>query len=563
MFIAPLLLLSSCTSPQNAALFDELELIYPDTPTFSGNTILKSDGFLGAPTAVHGIFSAPDSLENSDIGIVEIVIESNRPDDLDGMRLFQLADVPVEENTGLGSRTEQFDGKINPYVVRRAPFRVYEVIQPALLESGKGVLKLKDGRAAFRLELASSRATEIDKLELSIQFKLDGRLVQPDLKWQIQIHRVTVSPPSKNTLHYTNWFAPNQISSKHHVTIWSKEFWPLLRAYAEMMAAGRQNTFWIRLPDFFDMPKDHNDLPLPRLNRYRFEKYVKTFQEAGLYWMEGAPIAHRPDGDWSKDWLELAITFDPATSDNGQAALKSITQQLLEVLKENDWQDRWIQHLADEPTDTNAKDYAKLANQIRGFMPGVRIVEATMTRELSGAIDIWCPQIQKYHANQDFFKARREAGDQIWVYTCLVPGGAWLNRLLDQERLRQVYVGWAAVHYDLDGFLHWGLNHYKADPFKQSVVDHPAQPNTTNKLPAGDTHIIYPGIDGPWSSQRFEAHRIGMEDRELLLQLKQKNPSLAADVIDQVFRAANDYETSVAVYRHARRKLLLALGQKR
>ena len=38
--------------------------------------------------------------------------------------------VPVEENTGLDSRTEQFKGKINPYVIRRAPFDVFEVIYP-------------------------------------------------------------------------------------------------------------------------------------------------------------------------------------------------------------------------------------------------------------------------------------------------------------------------------------------------------------------------------------------------------------------------------------------------
>ena len=38
--------------------------------------------------------------------------------------------VPVEENTGLDSRTEQFQGKINPYVIRRAPFDVFEIIYP-------------------------------------------------------------------------------------------------------------------------------------------------------------------------------------------------------------------------------------------------------------------------------------------------------------------------------------------------------------------------------------------------------------------------------------------------
>ena len=38
--------------------------------------------------------------------------------------------VPVEENTGVDSRTEQFLGQINPDVIRRAPFEVFEIIQP-------------------------------------------------------------------------------------------------------------------------------------------------------------------------------------------------------------------------------------------------------------------------------------------------------------------------------------------------------------------------------------------------------------------------------------------------
>jgi hypothetical protein len=115
------------------------------------------------------------------------------------------------------------------------------------------------------------------------------------------------------------------------------------------------------------------------------------------------------------------------------------------------------------------------------------------------------------------------------------------------------------VRDDLDGYLHWGLNHYKADPFAQSVVDHPAMPNTTNRLPAGDTHVIYPGDDGPWSGQRFEAHRIGMEDAELLRQLKRVDAPRAREIIDMVCRAFDDYDTDVAAYRRAKRDLLTAL----
>ena len=106
--------------------------------------------------------------------------------------------------------------------------------------------------------------------------------------------------------------------------------------------------------------------------------------------------------------------------------------------------------------------------------------------------------------------------------------------------------------------MHWGLNHYKADPFTQSVVDHPAQPNTKNKLPAGDTHVIYPGTYGPWSSTRFEAHRIGLEDLAMLRAVQAANPKRAAELIEQVFRGYDNWEASAKNYRATRAQLLRA-----
>jgi hypothetical protein len=123
------------------------------------------------------------------------------------------------------------------------------------------------------------------------------------------------------------------------------------------------------------------------------------------------------------------------------------------------------------------------------------IMDATNNRDgLIGAVDLWCPLINDFQENQAFFAERVAAGDKVLVYTCLIPGGQWLNRTLDLERLRQVYFGWGGGHYGNLGYLHWGLNQYQANPFTHSVVQHPSPvAGGNNFLPAGDTHIIYPG----------------------------------------------------------------------
>ena len=101
---------------------------------------------------------------------------------------------------------------------------------------------------------------------------------------------------------------------------------------------------------------------------------------------------------------------------------------------------------------------------------------------------------------------------------------------------------------------------YKADPFKHSVIKHPSpQASSNNFLPAGDTHVIYPGKNGPLSSLRFEAHRKGIEDYELLEKLKQKNSKKHSRLIKKIFVDYADYSLSIKKYQRTRKKLLKSL----
>ena len=73
-------------------------------------------------------------------------------------------------------------------------------------------------------------------------------------------------------------------------------------------------------------------------------------------------------------------------------------------------------------------------------------------------------------------------------------------------------------------------------------------------------HILYPLPDGPLSSHRFEAHRIGFEDYELLAQLKSHDARLAQQIIARVVQGFDKYSKDVAAYRAAREPLLDAVG---
>ena len=448
------------------ALFDELAPLYPDSSIHDGVAIMELDAPRGVPIGVHLLITG---LVPGMPVQMTAVSEAKLP-----VSWSRLIAVPVEENTGLDSRTEQFKGNVNPHVIRRAPFETYEVIEPVV-----SPVKTEGDSLALRLDVRIAAEASPGDSSWTVIIQQGEDIAK--VRLAVLVHDVLVPPASRDTLAYTNWFSVKEMAARHELKLWSEPHWAMIRQYADLMARGRQNMHRLNWRDFFVRGDDGSW----SLDRPRLERYVQLFDDAGIPWIEGATIAGRPKGDWSVGWLELGMAKLPITSAEGRIALAGLAGQMMQVIETNGWQDRWVQHLADEPTDINAGDYALAAEALRESMPGIPIVEATMTRELTGAVDIWCPQVHKYQQNIEFFDERKAAGDQVWVYTCLVPGGPWINRLLDQERLRQVWIGWAAAKWNFDGYLHWGLNHYKADPFTQSVVDHPAMPNTTNKLPAG------------------------------------------------------------------------------
>jgi len=534
---------TAAAAPQ-AALFDELDVLYPDTGPKTGVQEYKLDTPRGVPVGIHILIKGLEP----DADFSWKLQENGK--DVPEAKAFKLIDVPVEQNTGLDSRTEIFKKKKNPYVIRRAPFRLFEALEPV----GKKVKARKDGVLALRLEVpvAPDAKPGLNKYSV-IQESGSWKKV---LAWNVTVHAVTVPPSSSLSQRYTNWFNPYQVARRHDLTIWSGEFWKMLEQYADLMARGRQNTFLYRWSAFAIKKRDGTI----ELHKERALRYARVFIDRGFTTIEGGHFAGRHEGKWGATRLDLVVTGSDVTSDQGKKEAASFCKQINAILKDLNLGENinYLQHLSDEPNESQVDAYKALAAEVRKNMPGVKIFDANHSRKLSGSIDHWCPQIHDYQNNMEFFEGRKKAGDAVWAYTCLVPGGKWMNRLLDQERTRMVYLHWGVEKYDLAGFLHWGLNHYRCnDPFEQSVVPHGAGP--PNYLPAGDSHIVYPGKYGPYSSQRFEAHRMGMEDAELLKILKKKDSKAAAEVIGQVVRSFDDYSAEVSAYRKAKKRLLEAL----
>ncbi len=525
-------------------LIDPLEAIYPDINQVDNlKNKWKADFPLGASADVHVLIELPK-------GRAFTVSAIKDGKELDIEVWSRLIDVPVEQNTGLDSRTEQYTDQINPHVVRRAPFRIFEVIQPIK----ERTITSSTNFTALRLLIPPSLIGEKGSHKIKIKVK-SGDFEEQGI-FTIKVYPVDLPELSDSKFYYTNWFNLSQLGEQHQLEPWSEPWFEMLDKYAELMAHGRQNSIIIphELFQFYD-----DEIIMEEEKMLRF---INVFRKYDFKYFEAPHLMYRGDNDdWGDPELKVVLTKRRYYKEGGKIDIEALMNLIHNFVLTNDLTDGWLQHIADEPTSVNAQCYKDVVKQVKEIYPEIKIMEATNDRDgIAGAIDIWCPLINDFQENESFFREREKLGEKVLVYTCLIPGGKWLNRTLDMEKLRQVYFGWGAAYYNTGGYLHWGLNQYKVNPYEQSVIHHPAPGASANNfLPAGDTHIIYPGKEGPLSSIRFEAHRMGCEDYDLLQMLKPLNSDEYNKLVNKLFTSYTDYNLSIHDYRKTKKKLLASL----
>ncbi len=381
---------------------------------------------------------------------------------------------------------------------------------------------------------------------------------------QITLRVYPVTLTSKRTLWLTNWFNAEGLASYHGAKPWSEEHWELIRSYARFISKYRQNviiTPLLQLVRFVETPTGTIECDFSN-----FDRWVRLFIEEGVIGrIEGGHLAYRKEWE-AKDFYSYEVAVYRA---NGVEAYKipsvSVSSreyyqflsiflpQLQMHLEEKGWINIYMQHLTDEPIPVNSESYRVFASYVKELAPKIKIIEANQaTEELVGALDVWVPLLNQFDENQDFYSQRKTAGEEVWFYTCLAPTGKYPNRFIDYPLIKVRILHWINFKYNLSGYLHWGLNYWREDPFKN------VEPSN---LPPGDAFIIYPGKEGPLSSIRFEVLRLGIQDYELLKMLEEQNPIKARDLANSVVKTITEYEKDSSKFSEVRRQLMVFLSQ--
>jgi len=351
---------------------------------------------------------------------------------------------------------------------------------------------------------------------------------------------LTVDPftlPSERHLLMTNWFRAGNIADAHGVELWSEPFWALLKRYADNMAAHRQNV--VLVPWSLIEITQESDSRLS-FAYGRFDRFIELFEQAGAAdGIEISHVAHFGPGGWSgKEILLRKVTA--TNRESGQRVTLEAEQGLAPLLgdlerhlAEREWLAKSMIHVADEPSINNVASWRVASAAVHRWAPHLRRIDAIEGTDFSGDLEIWVPKLSHFDRWRDAYDARRDDGE-FWYYICCHPyGNVYPNRFLDYPTASVRVLHWINFAANLTGYLHWGLNFWGDDPFGVP----------RDRLPPGDTHVIYPGAEGPMNSIRWEMQRESVEDYEYLHLLvtktseAKKRLGTAADRLDERRRA--------------------------
>jgi len=309
----------------------------------------------------------------------------------------------------------------------------------------------------------------------------------------VELHVWDFDVPSQRHLSVINWWRFPGLGFAN-VKPYSDDYWSLLGQFCTFLVEHRQTDIQTSIGLIQETGTDQRGYSY---DTSRLERYAQVAFGAGIRQIHLHSVGRR-----------TANLTDP---DSRIVPNESSLRRLAmweEVVRRRNWRDRFLVSISDEPFIHHEESYAAMVDRVHEIAPSIRCIEA-VEAEFLGELDVYVPKLSHLNLWYPQFEQVRREGAQLWFYTCCHPVGRYPNRFLDQSLLKVRVLHWINYLYDLDGYLHWGLNHFAGDdPYTQEAI--------SKGLPLGDRAIVYPGTNTLLGSLRFSAMRDGLQDYEYL-----------------------------------------------
>lgn len=269
-------------------------------------------------------------------------------------------------------------------------------------------------------------------------------------------------------------------------------------------------------------------------NSFDFSKVEKDLQYAIDRGLNAFTLAQTPkSGKWG-----FPKTYTPAWKKNMTRVIRSYGKWL----KDKGWFDLAYYNNIDEPWNTRWPQVKEIYEMAKKADPKVKVFSCVnkvgALEALKNHADTYDVYIQQHGQQQA--DARLADGKEIWWAVCIWPS-EHPNVFIEFPLMDARVIGWMAFKHKISGFEYWDMTSWGGD-WKPTGKKPPTDGSWMTcadgvlvtdwiygrKGRNGDGYLVYPGPDGkPVNSLRFEALRDGIEEHELLTQLKAKLPKLS------------------------------------
>ena len=364
-----------------------------------------------------------------------------------------------------------------------------------------------------------------------------GRLASYPLT--LTVLPLTLPAPRDYRFHLDVWMQPETVASHAGVRPWSRRHWELMEAYfADLASRGQKvvNTAIVDNPWHYawvgDETRSQTWEPYGSLVAWRwdgkrfsfgydrFDRYVRAARRAGLgpdiaaYSMlafhseEHLTYTDTRTGETVYEEVELG---GPRWREAWGAFLRSFSAHL----RQRGWlDDTWLSF--DERPLRTMTVVRDLVHEVAPEFDARLAVAGTVdTEQLAGSLSVGWRDLD--NATEELVERRRREGRRTTFYVYGWPPHP--NTLAFSPAVEARMLPWIAARKRLDGLLRWSYNSWPADVFTRPVF----------VFTQGDEYLVYPGDDGPMSSVRWEQLREGIEDFELVTQVRDRLASDEAD----------------------------------
>ena len=466
------------------------KVLRSDQPTHSGNEVLQMSGarreivsgqaVLKSPKAIAAAICSVSDLRHRSAGDV-IPASAIRLQWVRYIDITRNSDIPPDE------RVVQAPGSIPD------PF-------------------WEDSAIPVRAGQAQPLWTEVHVPEQAKAGDYDGRLsIKIDgfvIELPMVLHVWGFEVPKERHLSVVNWWNFPGTGFVQH----GPDDWDLLRRFAAFLVEHRQTDL---AAEIRRISESGNAQTGYTHDTTRLERYAEAAFEAGIRQIHLHSVGRR-----TADILDPKCRIEPDESNLRRLAAWE------KVIQRRGWQRRFVTSIADEPFVYYEDSYRAMVDRVHAVAPSVRCLEA-VEAEYLGKLDVYVPKLSHLSMWYPRFDQVRREGAELWFYVCCHPLGRYPNRFLDQSLLKARVLFWIDYLYNLDGYLHWGLNYYEGDPYTQEGI--------SKDLPLGDRAMVYPGKTGLLGSLRFSAQRDGIQDFEYLRVLEDRLRAVKQQVGEDAF----------------------------